>query len=93
VIVQDVVPPLLIFAGIGIIGFVAYKWITSEFGGAGDDSQGANPDGTKNKSVLDAILNGTLTIGPGTETYTTALGQTLTNPIGAIKSIFGVNPN
>jgi hypothetical protein len=91
VIVQDVVPPVLLIGGIALVGFVAYKYITHQFGGTGSTSAGATNDATKNSSVLDSTLNGAFTVGPGTETYTSAFGQTVTHPISAIESILGLN--
>jgi hypothetical protein len=91
VIVQDVVPPVLLIGGIALVGFVVYKYLTSKFGGSGSTSTGATNDPTKNTSVLDSTLNGVLTVGPGTETYTSAFGQTVAHPLSAIESILGFN--
>lgn len=89
VVIEDVVPPLLLIAAVGVVGFIGYKYITSKFGGPGQTQAGASGDVTKNTSILDAIVNDTVTIGPGTETYTAAAGQVLTHPIDSIKSILG----
>lgn len=93
-ILENIEENLLVFAailvGIAAFGFFGYSYLKKNFGGAGSTAGNSQIAGAQqNTSVLDSVVNGGVSLGDSSQSYTGAFGEVITHPIDSLKTILG----
>lgn len=89
----DALPTIVILALVAFLSWIGYE-VYSDYKANASDPNAAGPGGAlgaqKPSSFGSFVLDSGASIGQSSQSFSNALDETVTDPVGTFKSIFGI---